>query len=58
MKNELITILTKRKITRKQHIAIFEALEDIFEDSLLTAGSSPITSKQFFKIWDIVNKKK
>jgi hypothetical protein len=56
---ELITIMTKRKITKKQDLKIFEALIDILGDkNLLTTGGSPITFEQHRKIWEIIHDKK
>ncbi len=59
MRNELLTITTKRKITEKQDIAIFEALIDILgSKNLLTTGGRPITSKQHKQIWEIAHGRK
>ena len=59
MKHELLTITTKRKITQKQDLEIFETLMYILgEENLLTTGGRPITSKQHKQIWEIAHDRK
>ena len=55
MKREVMTIITKRKITDKQWRLILDNIIDVLDKNLLTSGVRPITAKQHSKIWGIAN---
>ncbi len=58
MKDYVMTITTKTKISEREWGEIYDHIMDILDKKLITSGSSNLKRGQHKKIWELVNGRK